>query len=211
MAFASDRLQVKLIGYANDYLAKGLSGARVSVMPKQNTPRASHLVGNTALYGATCGEVFIAGSAGERFAVRNSGANAVVEGVGLHGLEYMTGGRVVVLGPIGANFAAGMSGGYAYIWKEFLSDDSLINKELVYTSENLDNEDNKILRDLLSKHYQETGSNLALNLLSKHLCSEFVKIIPYDYERAMKIAKVNHLEDNSLLLKTEGSDNHDFI
>ena len=108
MAFAHEKLEVKLEGYANDYLAKGLSGASVAIRAKQNTGNANHLVGNTALYGASSGELFIAGSAGERFAVRNSGANAVVEGVGLHGLEYMTGGRVVILGGIAANFAAGM-------------------------------------------------------------------------------------------------------
>ncbi|MDE6255044.1 MAG: glutamate synthase subunit alpha, partial [Muribaculaceae bacterium] len=162
-AFLCKGVTLKLIGDANDYLGKGLSGGRVIVVPDRDADFDAHrntIAGNTLLYGATSGELFVNGRVGERFAVRNSGATAVVEGVGDHACEYMTGGRVVVLGKIGRNFAAGMSGGIAYIWNPTGNVDYYVNMDLVELT--LLKEDDEIseLRDIIERHVKHTGSKL---------------------------------------------------
>jgi glutamate synthase domain-containing protein 2/glutamate synthase domain-containing protein 1/glutamate synthase domain-containing protein 3 len=178
-----------LTGETNDYTGKGLAGGVLTVRP---APDAAHdvdhspIVGNTVLYGATKGRAFFRGLAGERFAVRNSGAHAVVEGVGDHGCEYMTGGRVVVLGPTGRNFAAGMSGGIAYVYDEHGRFASLCNAELVDLDE-LDEHDEAELKDLVAEHAERTGSQTARGLLDTwdEAASRFVKVMPRDYKRAL--------------------------
>jgi glutamate synthase (NADPH/NADH) large chain len=177
---------MRLVGDANDYVGKGLSGGRLIVRPDAAAPFVAeeHIIGgNTILYGATGGELFMRGRVGERFAVRNSGAVAVVEGVGDHGCEYMTGGIVVVLGPTGRNFAAGMSGGRAFIWR---LDRSRINAELVDLRPVAKEADN--LRALVERHAAETGSAVAARLLADwtHALGEFTEIVPREYERAME-------------------------
>jgi glutamate synthase (NADPH/NADH) large chain len=188
-AFGAKGLLFELHGEANDYFGKGLSGAQLVLNPsKEATFNASEniIVGNVALYGATSGEVYISGQAGERFAVRNSGAKAVVEAVGDHGCEYMTGGTVVVLGSTGRNFAAGMSGGVAYIYDAKHEFSHNCNPELV-DLETCDREDEEVLRTMLLKHLQFTGSALAetyLNDWDKHF-SQFIKVMPRDYKAAL--------------------------
>ena len=147
-------MTLRLIGESNDYLGKSLSGGRIVVKTPENSPFMAHeniIVGNTLLYGATSGEVFINGMAGERFAVRNSGATAVVEGLGDHGCEYMTRGTVVVLGKTGCNFAAGMSGGIAYVLDEMQLFDTLCNLDMVELESVWQKEDKEILHDLIQK------------------------------------------------------------
>ena len=191
-AFGAPGLTIHLEGEANDYFGKGLSGARLSLRPPASAPfRAEEniIVGNVVLYGATAGEVFIRGVAGERFAVRNSGAQGVVEGVGDHGCEYMTGGVVVVLGPTGRNFAAGMSGGVAYV----LDDDGdfarqRCNREGVDLERVDTPEDVTILRRLIQKHRDYTHSALAERILEDwdQFRPRFVKIMPVEYKRALE-------------------------
>jgi glutamate synthase (NADPH) large chain len=176
---------MRLLGDANDYVGKGLSGGRLIVRPDRSAPFVAedHIIGgNTVLYGATAGELFMRGRVGERFAVRNSGAVAVVEGVGDHGCEYMTGGTVIVLGPTGRNFAAGMSGGRAFVWR---LDRSRVNAELVDLRAVTDQAD--ALRALVQRHCDETGSAVAARLLSDwdHALTEFTEIVPRDYQRVM--------------------------
>ncbi len=157
-------MTLRLIGDTNDYLGKGLSGGRIVVQTPPGSPFDAHeniIVGNTLLYGATSGEVFINGLAGERFAVRNSGATAVVEGVGDHGCEYMTGGTVVVLGRTGRNFAAGMSGGVAYVLDEQQLFDTLCNLDMVDLETVWQEEDQAVLHDLIDRHLHWTGSEQA--------------------------------------------------
>ena len=159
-----------LEGEANDYLGKGLSGGTITVIPPPDAgwqPSESISVGNVALYGATEGAVFIVGRAGERFAVRNSGALAVVEGVGDHGCEYMTGGEVVILGSTGRNFAAGMSGGYAYVYDEDQNFSERCNHELVLLETGLSETDQDHLREILLRHIRETGSQKARELIGE--------------------------------------------
>ncbi|HEX2773507.1 MAG TPA: glutamate synthase subunit alpha, partial [Micromonosporaceae bacterium] len=161
-------------------------GGRIVVRPHDSAPFAAEdqiIAGNTILYGATAGELFLRGRVGERFAVRNSGASAVVEGVGDHGCEYMTGGSVVVLGATGRNFAAGMSGGTAYVWR--LAPD-LVNRELVDLMP-LTDEQGDLVRDLVQRHAVETGSVLAERLLARwpDLVGEFTAVIPRDYKRVV--------------------------
>ncbi|GAA0722959.1 glutamate synthase large subunit [Dactylosporangium roseum] len=173
---------LRLFGDANDYVGKGLSGGRLVVRPDDAAPFVAEdqiIGGNTVLYGATAGQLFMRGRAGERFAVRNSGAAAVVEGVGDHGCEYMTGGTVVVLGPTGRNFAAGMSGGVAYVWR---LDRSLVNAELVDLRPVTDAAG---LRSLVAQHLDETGSAVAARILADWDASlgEFTEVMPRDYER----------------------------
>ncbi|HZB29539.1 MAG TPA: glutamate synthase large subunit [Streptosporangiaceae bacterium] len=185
-AFVPRGITLRLIGDANDYLGKGLSGGRITVRPSPESPfRAEdHIVaGNVALYGATSGEMFVRGVVGERFCVRNSGALAVVEGVGDHGCEYMTGGRVVVLGPTGRNFAAGMSGGIAYVLDLALQ---RINPEMVEI-EPLTHEDREFLRGVVERHLTETGSAVAERLLTDwdDAIERFTKIMPRDYKRVL--------------------------
>src|SRR4051812_5706833 len=180
---------VMLDGDANDYTGKGLSGGVLSVRPPENAAYVAEenvLIGNTVLYGATGGRAFFRGLAGERFAVRNSGVDAVVEGVGDHGCEYMTGGRVVVLGPTGRNFAAGMSGGIAYVLDEDGGFRARCNMELV-GFDPLSDEDVAILRALVEEHLERTGSPVAARVLEgwDDALGRFVKVMPHDYKRAL--------------------------
>ena len=189
-AFSTRGLTLELEGDANDYFGKGLSGARLVVYPsKEGTlvPEENIIIGNVALYGATDGEAFIRGKAGERFCVRNSGASVVVEGVGDHGCEYMTGGRVIILGETGRNFAAGMSGGIAYIYDVRQIFKNLCNKEMV-DLDPLTQEDTQFLQSMLNKHYKYTNSTVAkfvLNDLENQL-KNFVKVFPKDYKSVLE-------------------------
>ena len=190
-AFLAPGVTLRLVGDANDYLGKGLSGGRIVVQTPPGSPYQSHeniLVGNTLLYGATSGEVFINGLAGERFAVRNSGATAVVEGVGDHGCEYMTGGTVVVLGQTGRNFAAGMSGGIAYVLDERQLFDTLCNLEMVDLESVWQEADRQRLHELVERHAEWTGSRRAKALLDnwREMVERFVKVIPIDYRKALE-------------------------
>ena len=190
-AFLAPGVTLHLVGEANDYLGKGLSGGRIIVETPDGSPFIAMnnvIVGNTLLYGATAGEVFINGLAGERFAVRNSGAVAVVEGVGDHGCEYMTGGVVVVLGQTGRNFAAGMSGGIAYVLDEHQLFDTLCNLDMVDLESIWHPEDQKRLHDLITKHYEYTDSHQAKRILDKwpEMAGKFVKVMPIDYRKALE-------------------------
>ncbi|MGI6030227.1 MAG: glutamate synthase large subunit [Eubacteriales bacterium] len=190
-AFLPKGLTLELEGDANDYLGKGLSGGTLIVYPpKQSSfePSENILVGNVALYGATSGKAFLNGIAGERFCVRNSGATAVVEGVGDHGCEYMTGGLVVVLGPTGKNFAAGMSGGVAFVLDENRELYLRLNKSLVSMEQVTESHDIAQLRELIEAHAQATGSPKALRILShfEEYLPFFKKLLPYDYDRMLR-------------------------
>jgi glutamate synthase domain-containing protein 3 len=190
-AFLARGVTMKLVGDANDYLGKGLSGGRIVVQTPPGSafdPKENVVVGNTLLYGATSGEVFVNGRAGERFAVRNSGALAVVEGVGDHACEYMTSGTVVVLGTTGRNFGAGMSGGVAYVLDEHQLFDTLCNLDMVdletvYLKEDLD-----LLKDLIRRHCRWTGSRQARTILERwrEMAGRFVKVMPIDYRKALE-------------------------
>jgi glutamate synthase (NADPH/NADH) large chain len=189
-AFASVGMTLELEGDANDYVGKGLSGGIVAVRPPREAPfRADDqvIVGNVVLYGATSGRAFFNGRAGERFAVRNSGATTVVEGVGDHGCEYMTGGTVVVLGTTGRNFAAGMSGGYAFVFDEDANFEARCNKEMVEL-EALSASDAELVRSLLEEHAQRVGSRKAHELLDswETVVPKFVKVVPSEYRRALE-------------------------
>jgi glutamate synthase domain-containing protein 3 len=189
-AFLARGVTMNIEGDANDYFGKGLSGGKVIIRPplvSSFDPEQNILVGNVVLYGATDGKMFIRGMAGERFAVRNSGAQAVVEGVGDHGCEYMTGGRVVVLGPTGRNFAAGMSGGEAYVLDESGAFRALCNQDLV-DLEPVEHEMDEIaLRELLEEHRRATGSVNAGRVLDNwhEMLPKFVKVMPRDYKRVL--------------------------
>ena len=188
-AFNTSGVTLELEGDANDYFGKGLSGARLIIYPpKQATyvPEENSIVGNVAFYGATSGEAFIRGKAGERFGVRNSGADVVVEGVGDHGCEYMTGGRIIVLGGTGGNFAAGMSGGVAFVYDVKSQFSNLCNKEMV-DLDRLDEDDISWLQKMIAKHYQYTGSTVAKFLLDdiENQLKNFLKVFPKDYKRAL--------------------------
>jgi glutamate synthase domain-containing protein 2/glutamate synthase domain-containing protein 1/glutamate synthase domain-containing protein 3 len=185
-AFLTWGITLELEGEANDYVGKGLSGGRIVVVPPAESAEGEILIGNVALYGATGGEAFIRGAAGERFAVRNSGAAAVVEGVGDHGCEYMTGGRVVVLGRTGRNFAAGMSGGIAYVLDPGPEFDSRCNRDMV-DLERCDAGDGETIRTLLESHLRATDSAAARRALQEWpgILGSFVKILPRDYRRAV--------------------------
>ncbi len=189
-AFLAHGISFKLEGEANDYLGKGLSGGRIAVMPPVRSNFAAEkntIAGNTLLYGATSGEVYINGRAGERFAVRNSGAIAVVEGVGDHCCEYMTGGRVVVLGETGRNFAAGMSGGVAYVWDPERKFDYFCNMEMVELSLIEDSTARKELHELIRQHYRYTGSALARQMLDEwnRFVDDFIQVTPIEYKRVL--------------------------
>lgn len=187
-AFAQKGITLDVHGDANDYFGKGLSGGKLIIQPKEEAqfkPNENVIIGNVALYGATSGEAYIRGMAGERFAVRNSGASAVVEGVGDHGLEYMTGGTVVILGQTGKNLAAGMSGGVAYVYDPNHDLYMRLNKQLVNTYEVTGKADKEVLEELLNKHYTYTDSDVAKKILSNldEELSKFKKIVPKDYEK----------------------------
>ncbi len=189
-AFLVPGVSFKLEGEANDYLGKGLSGGRIAVMPPVRSnfeAEDNTIAGNTLLYGATSGEVYINGRVGERFAVRNSGAIAVVEGVGDHCCEYMTGGRVVVLGTTGRNFAAGMSGGVAYVWNKNGDFDYFCNMEMVELSLIEEASYRKELHELIRQHYLYTGSKLARTMLDdwNHYAEEFIQVVPIEYQKVL--------------------------
>jgi len=189
-AFLAKGITLYLIGDANDYTGKGLSGGRVVVYPHPEStfdPAENIIIGNVALYGATSGEAFFRGVAGERFCVRNSGANAVVEGVGDHGCEYMTGGRVVVLGGAGRNFAAGMSGGIAYVLDPMRRFAELCNPGMIDLERVETEDDERELRGLIEAHYRLTRSERAEEVLEKWatVLPNFVKVFPKEYKRAL--------------------------
>jgi glutamate synthase (ferredoxin) len=189
-AFIPPGMTLSLEGDANDYVGKGLSGGKVAVLPPRESKFVAEdniIVGNVALYGATSGEAFIRGLAGERFAVRNSGVNAVVEGVGDHGCEYMTGGRVVVLGPTGRNFAAGMSGGIAYVLDERGDFHDRVNTQMVSLERLTDEAEITGVRRLVERHLEHTSSSRARQVLDAwdDLVPKFVKVIPRDYQRML--------------------------
>ena len=189
-AFIPKGLTLELVGDSNDYFGKGLSGGKLVVYPPTGVKYQQDkniIIGNVALYGATSGKAFINGVAGERFCVRNSGANAVVEGVGDHGCEYMTGGRVVVLGKTGKNFAAGMSGGIAYVLDEDNDLYTRINKEMVFSEEITSKYDVMELKDMIKEHVALTNSKKGKEVLDKfsEYLPKFKKIVPYDYNRMM--------------------------
>ena len=192
-AFLPGGITLRLEGDANDYLGKGLSGGRLIVRPSPAGPTSfvaeeQIIAGNVILYGATAGEAFIRGVVGERFAVRNSGAVAVVEGVGDHGCEYMTGGRVVVLGPTGRNFGAGMSGGIAYVWDPAGPSHALVNPEMVDLEECDDDGRRPGSRRSSSRHRAETGSEVAERVLARwpRAALSFAKVMPRDYRRVLE-------------------------
>ena len=208
-AFVQKGITLDVHGDANDYFGKGLSGGKLIIQPKKEAtfkPYENVIIGNVALYGATSGEAYIRGMAGERFAVRNSGASAVVEGVGDHGLEYMTGGTVVILGQTGKNLAAGMSGGIAYIYDPNHDLYTRLNKQLVNTYEVSGKADIETLTQLLKNHYKYTNSDVAQKILSNldHELSNFKKIVPKDYEKITTLiqelkAKGYHDDEASLM------------
>jgi len=207
-AFLAPGVTFRLIGDANDYLGKGLSGGRIVVMTPSESPFEPHkniIVGNTLLYGATSGEVFINGLAGERFAVRNSGATAVVEGLGDHGCEYMTNGTVVVMGKTGRNFAAGMSGGIAYVLDEHQLFDTLCNLDMVDLENVWQEQDKKRLRKLIEAHLHWTGSCRAKYILDnwRESVGRFVKIIPIDYRKALQRIKDRDQRETEFTPATE--------
>ena len=195
-AFLAKGVTLTLSGEANDYVGKGLSGGRVVVAPPVGSRFAAEeniLIGNVALYGATSGEAFFNGVAGERFAVRNSGATAVVEGVGDHGCEYMTNGLVVVLGSCGRNFAAGMSGGIAYVLDEKLEfTEERCNLGSVDLEPVIEAANVKIVRDLIERHLALTGSRRARKILDNfaEMLPRFIKVYPHEFKRVLGVARV---------------------
>ena len=198
-AFLVPGVNFKLEGEANDYLGKGLSGGRIAVLPPVRSnfeAEKNTIAGNTLLYGATSGEVYINGRAGERFAVRNSGATAVVEGVGDHCCEYMTGGRVVVLGQTGRNFAAGMSGGVAYVWNRDDNFDYFCNMEMVELSLIEEASYRKELHELIRQHYLYTGSKLARTMLDDwpRYADQFIQVVPIEYKKVLQEEQMQKLQ-----------------
>ncbi len=207
-AFLAPGVTLKLVGESNDYLGKSLSGGRIIVKTPEDSPFMSHeniIVGNTVLYGATSGEVFINGMAGERFCVRNSGVTAVVEGVGDHCCEYMTGGLVVVLGKTGCNFAAGMSGGLAYVLDEVQLFDTMCNLDMVELESVWKEEDKNLLHDLIQQHLKWTGSSRAQYLLDAwpDMVGKFVKVVPIDYRKALEKMRAAQQRDTETIPATE--------
>ncbi len=195
-SFIPNGLTLELVGDSNDYFGKGLSGGKLIVYPPKESkfkPEENIIIGNVALYGATSGKAFINGVAGERFCVRNSGAVAVVEGVGDHGCEYMTGGRVVVIGKTGKNFAAGMSGGVAYVLDEHRDLYTKVNKEMVQLSEVTEKYDIIELKQLIEEHVKATGSKNGKNILENfdEYLPKFKKIIPHDYKKMVSAIASN--------------------
>ena len=197
-AFLSHGISFKLEGETNDYFAKGLSGGRISILPPtRSTFKAEDniIAGNTGLYGATSGELYINGKVGERFGVRNSGAIAVIEGAGDHCCEYMTGGRVVVLGETGRNFAAGMSGGLAYVYDPRHTFDYFCNMDMVEINLVEDSVSRKELLELIRQHYLYTGSALAGKMLDDwhHYVEDFIQVVPIEYKRVLQEEQMNKL------------------
>ncbi len=207
-AFLAPGITFELEGDANDYFAKGLSGGRIVVYPPREAafrPQDNIISGNVNLFGATAGEVFINGMAGERFAVRNSGATAVVEGIGDHGCEYMTGGVVVVLGRTGVNFAAGMSGGIAYVLDEDQLFDTKCNLEMVDLEAVSDPGDRRRLHALVERHVHLTASEHAARILKDwtEMLPRFVKVMPIDYRRALERMRRTETREEEAVAITE--------
>ena len=207
-AFLTAGVSFRLAGDANDYLGKGLSGGRIIVVPPQGAtfaPERNIIAGNTLLYGATSGEVYINGCVGERFCVRNSGATAVVEGAGDHCCEYMTGGRTVVLGATGKNFAAGMSGGIAYVYNTDDTFDYFCNMEMVELSLIEDKADEQELHRLISAHLRHTGSPLAARILNdwETVLPHFIKVMPIEYKKVLHDEKMKAINDKIAKLELE--------
>ena len=207
-AFLAPGVTIRVEGEANDYLGKGLSGGKIIVVPPADAgfdPGANVLVGNVVLYGATSGEVYIHGLTGERFAIRNSGVRAVVEGVGDHGCEYMTGGLVVVLGPAGYNFAAGMSGGIAYVYDESGTFDTRCNLDTVDLESAWTDRDQKELRTLIENHFRHTRSARAGKILENWEGSLplFVKVMPIDYRKSLERMRFQEDRDRETVSATE--------
>ncbi|MFI3265977.1 MAG: glutamate synthase large subunit [Rikenellaceae bacterium] len=203
-AFLTKGVSFYLHGEANDYVGKSLSGGKIAILPAEGSDfeaSSNVIAGNTILYGASKGELYVSGTVGERFAVRNSGATAVVEGAGDHCCEYMTGGRVVVLGKTGKNFAAGMSGGIAYVWDADGSFDSLCNMEMVELSLVESKSDIKELTKLIQNHYDSTGSVLAQKILASpsEYIGQFIKVMPIEYKKVL-----HDLEAKALAARIEG-------
>ena len=201
-AFAVRGVNIKLEGECNDYFGKGLSGGRISILPPSRSndnfkAEENIIAGNTGLYGATSGEMYVNGKVGERFGVRNSGAIAVIEGAGDHCCEYMTGGRVVVLGKTGRNFAAGMSGGVAYVYDPDHTFDYYCNMDMVELSLVEDSVSRKELLELIRQHYLHTGSALAGRLLDDwHRCiDDFIQVVPIEYKRVLEEEKMARLHE----------------
>ncbi|MDR1876954.1 MAG: glutamate synthase large subunit, partial [Flavobacteriaceae bacterium] len=199
-AFLSKGVTFTLKGDANDYLGKGLSGGKIILLPPSSSnfrPESNIIAGNTLLYGATAGEVYINGQVGERFCVRNSGANAVVEGAGDHCCEYMTGGRTIVLGKTGRNFAAGMSGGIAYVYNIDGDFDYYCNMEMVELSLIEDSADNRELHHFISTHYEYTQSPMAKRILDNWAeeVSKFIKVMPIEYKRVLQEEKIRAINE----------------
>jgi glutamate synthase (NADPH/NADH) large chain len=200
-AFAVKGLNLKLEGECNDYFGKGLSGGRISILPPARRSEDFHaeeniIAGNTGLYGATSGELYINGKVGERFGVRNSGAIAVIEGAGDNCCEYMTGGRVVVLGKTGRNFAAGMSGGVAYVYDPDHTFDYFCNMDMVEINLVEDSVGRKELHELIRQHYLYTGSKLARAMLDdwNRYVEDFIQVVPIEYKRVLQEEQVRKLQ-----------------
>jgi glutamate synthase (NADPH) large chain len=207
-AFLAPGITVKIKGDINDYMGKMMSGGRITVVPPDNAgfePHENIIVGNVLLYGATAGEVFINGIAGERFMVRNSGAKAVVEGVGDHGCEYMTGGIAVILGRTGNNFAAGMSGGIAYVYDETEMFDTRCNLDMVDLESVWHKEDKKVLRTMIEEHYKYTNSSRARFILDNWQAQLplFVKVMPIDYRKVLERMRLQEEADRETVAVTE--------
>lgn len=207
-AFLTKGVTLSLKGEANDYLGKGLSGGKIVVVPPEDSkiaPEKNIITGNVMMYGATSGKAFINGIAGERFCVRNSGGTAVVEGVGDHGCEYMTGGMVVILGETGKNFAAGMSGGIAYVYDPSEQFDSRCNLEMVELEGVWDANDQKALKALIQEHFDLTGSNIAQTILENWEVQypQFVKVVPVEYRKVLERLQMNENRDAETMSVTE--------
>jgi len=188
-AWLAKGLTFELEGLANDYVGKGISGGKLIVYPDKASkykPEENILIGNTTFYGAISGEAYICGKAGERFCIRNSGLYAVIEGVGDHGCEYMTGGRVVILGNTGRNFAAGMSGGIAYVYDKYNELRERCNLKMVELEE-LENDDKDLVREMVHNHHKYTGSPVAKEILADFdkASRRFVKVMPIEYRRVL--------------------------
>jgi glutamate synthase (NADPH/NADH) large chain len=202
-AFTAKGVRFTVEGEANDYFGKGLSGGELVIYPNKKSTFVAEdnmIIGNVAFYGATSGKAFIRGQAGERFCVRNSGVTAVVEGIGDHGVEYMTGGRVVILGKTGRNFGAGFSGGYAYVWDKWKEFAANFNNELS-DIETISAEDAAELKGLIEEHFQYTQSNVAKTILEnwdKEL-KFFKKVMPRDYKRVMEKKKLEKKDKKELV------------
>jgi len=209
-AFLVKGVTFRLEGDSNDYIGKGLSGGKIVVVPPAGStfkPEENIIIGNTSFYGATGGEAYIRGVAGERFCVRNSGAHAVIEGTGDHCCEYMTGGRVVVLGKTGRNFAAGMSGGIAYVLDESGDFDYFCNKGLVDLVSVEDKSDIQELQGMISNHLVHTQSTLASKILTnwEYYLPMFIKVIPFEYKKVLEEQKLKELQKKLQLTEDDPS------